>query len=186
MQHKGTLTLETKRLVLRRFVLKDCECAFRNWTNDARVTKFLRWKPHQDVNVTKAVFNTWIANYQYTNVYQWAIVVKDGDEVIGSIGVVDQDATKNMMHIGYCIGHAWWNKGFVSEALNRVITFLFEEVQVNRIESQHDPMNKASGRVMMKCNMIYETTLYASDFNNQGIVDAMLYRILKEEYEEAK
>ncbi|MDU5530855.1 MAG: hypothetical protein E6066_01275 [Oscillospiraceae bacterium] len=42
MQHKGTVRLETDRLILRRFRLDDSGAAFQNWTSDKRVTEFLR------------------------------------------------------------------------------------------------------------------------------------------------
>ena len=70
----------------------------------------------------------------------------------------------------------------MSEVLDRVIDFLFNEVGFECIQSHHDPLNPHSGQVMLKCGMIYEGTLRHSDWNNQGIVDACYYSILKDEY----
>ena len=44
MEHKGTITIETKRLVLRAFVIEDAPLAFANWESDDNVTEFLRWQ----------------------------------------------------------------------------------------------------------------------------------------------
>ena len=55
MQHKGTVRLETDRLILRRFRLDDSGAAFQNWTSDKRVTEFLRWPAHDTVNTTKKI-----------------------------------------------------------------------------------------------------------------------------------
>ena len=49
MEHKGTVKLETERLILRRFEKKDTELTFRNWTSDTKVTEFLRWLTHSDI-----------------------------------------------------------------------------------------------------------------------------------------
>jgi ribosomal-protein-alanine N-acetyltransferase len=87
-----------------------------------------------------------------------------------------------MVHIGYCIGTKWWHKGYTSEAMAALIEFFFEKVGVNRIESQHDPNNPNSGKVMAKCDMKYEGTHRKADFNNQGIVDASIYAILRDEW----
>ena len=70
----------------------------------------------------------------------------------------------------------------MSEAFARTISFLFEEVGAQRIESQHDPNNPASGKVMEKCGLKYEGTLRKADWSNKGIVDAAIYGLLKEEY----
>lgn len=43
MNHKGTVTLETERLILRRFVAEDANAMFNNLVNDVDVTKYLRW-----------------------------------------------------------------------------------------------------------------------------------------------
>lgn len=183
MEHKGTVQIETERLVLRRFRLDDSASAFRNWTNDDKVTEFLRWPTHADVGVTEKIVQMWVDGYKDDNFYQWAIVLKDnGDEPIGSMGVVEQNESLGIVHIGYCIGRKWWHKGITSEAFAAIIPFLFNEVKVNRIESQHDPLNPNSGKVMVKCGLTYEGTFRQRDFCNRGIVDASMYSILASEY----
>ncbi len=108
--------------------------------------------------------------------YHWAIILKGhGDEPIGDIGVVDMKENISMVHIGYCIGREWWHKGITSEALSAVMDFLFDIVDVNRIEARHDPRNPNSGRVMIKCGMKYEGTMRSSDWNNQGTCDIVSY-----------
>ena len=47
----------------------------------------------------------------------------------------------------------WWHRGITSEALKAVMDFFFDEVEVNRVESRHDPRNPHSGMVMQKCGM---------------------------------
>lgn len=71
---------------------------------------------------------------------------------------------------------------FRTEAGGAVIKYLFEQVGANRIGATHDKNNPKSGRVMQKLGMTYEGTLRRAEFNNQGIVDAVHYSILKEEY----
>lgn len=126
--------------------------------------------------------NHWIAEYQKPDFYQWAIVLKETNEPIGTISVVDMDERTEKIHIGYCIGSKWWHSGFTSEAFLAVILFFFEQVEVKRIESQHDPENPNSGRVMKKSGLIYEGTLRKADWSNKGIVDACMYAILSSDY----
>lgn len=181
MKHCGTQRLETDRLILRKFVIEDAEAMYKNWASDEEVTKYLTWSAHLNVDISRSVIMDWVDSYSDEN-YLWAIVPKDnGDEPIGSISVVDMKEEVSMVHIGYCLGKAWWHKGFMSEALKAVMDFLFDVVDVQRIESRHDPRNPNSGRVMKKCGMKYEGTLRCSDRNNQGICDACYYGLLKSE-----
>lgn len=186
MQHKGTVTINTNRLCLRAFELSDAEAAFQNWTSDENVTKFLRWPTHKDISVTERVVGDWVEKSQQADFYQWAIILKDINQPIGTISVVSRNERLNILHIGYCIGSKWWHQGITSEAFAAIIPFLFEEVGANRIESQHDPQNPHSGNVMKKCGLQYEGTLRQADFSNQGIVDACVYGLLKEDWEKRK
>lgn len=145
MKHKGTIWIETDRLILRKFESNDGSAAFRNWTSDTKVTEYLRWPTHENIGVTEWVLNSWTAQYHKPNFYQWAIVLKEIKEPIGTISAVDMDEKTEKIHIGYCIGSRWWHSGFTSEAFSAVIPFFFEQVGANRIESQHDPNNPNSG-----------------------------------------
>ena len=183
MKHQGTKTLESERLILRRFAIDDAQAMYENWANDDEVTKFLTWPTPSDVSVSKSVINSWLELYQKPEHYSWAIVLKEIDEPIGSIAAVEQRDDTKMVHIGYCIGRKWWNKGYTSEALNKLIHFFFEEVGVNRIESRYDLRNPNSGKVMHKCGLQYEGTMRQSDINNQGgVCDAVWYAILAKDF----
>ncbi len=182
MEHKGTIRIETERLILRPFALEDAPAAFRNWMHDARVTKYLRWTPHLAISETETTLRRWIEQYAQPDFYQWAIVPKDLGEPVGTISVVDQEERAAKLHIGYCIGVPWWGKGYTAEAFAALIPFFFDEVGAGRIEAQHDPKNPNSGRVMRKAGLRHEATLRKADWNNTGIVDAELYALLAEEY----
>jgi len=110
------------------------------------------------------------------------MVLKEIGEPIGSTAVVEQRDEIMLVHIGYCIGRNWWNKGYASEVLRALIRFFFEEVGVNCVQSRFDPRNPSSGKVMEKCGLKHEGTLRQSDRNNQGICDATYYSILADEY----
>lgn len=182
MKHRGTEELNTGRLLLRRFTLKDADAVFTNYASEDEVTKYLRWKPHKNVFETESLLSDWIDRYSDNTFYNWAIVIRESDELIGSITVVGLDEKTSKFHIGYCIGSSYWHRGYTSEAFSEVIDFLFTKVGAKRIESQHDPLNINSGKVMQKCGLKYEGTLRKADWNNTGIVDAAIYAILKEDY----
>ena len=182
MEHKGTKTIETERLLLRQFHENDAEAMFRNWESDDKVTEFLRWQTVMDIKVAEQVLQDWIYRYNQNDFYQWAIVLKELGEPIGTISVVDKNDNLDIIHIGYCIGSKWWNQGITTEAFKAIIPFFFEEVGAKRMESQHDPENPNSGAVMKKCGLVYEGTLRKADFSNKGIVDAAMYGLLEEDY----
>ena len=117
MNHKGTVKIETERLVLRAFVIEDTEAGFRNWMSDERVTEFLRWPTHDDISISERVINEWVKEYEKDkSFYQWAIVLKELGEPIGTISVVEKNEQIDMVHIGYCIGSKWWGTGYITNS----------------------------------------------------------------------
>ena len=179
MNHCGTFTIETERLLLRKFMVEDAEAMFQNWASDKEVTKFLTWPAYTRLDTAIHILNEWTASYEKPDFYQWAIVPKNLNEPIGSISVVSINEKTQMAEIGYCIGRPWWNRGITSEALSAVINFMFDQVGANRVQAKHDVNNPHSGLVMKKCGMKYEGTLRSAAVNNQGVCDVSIYALLK-------
>ena len=118
MEHKGTQKLETDRLILRRFEMADAEVMFRNWASDSEVTRFLTWPTHTDAGVSRMITESWVNSYSDNKYYQWAIVLKDINEPVGSIAAVKVVDDLEMVVIGYCIGRKWWHQGITSEGIS--------------------------------------------------------------------
>ncbi len=182
MEHLGTKELETERLLMRRFTIYDAEKMFANWANDKEVFEYWNWPYHSDIKITKNILKQWVQNYEKKDFYQWAIILKDINEPIGKISVVDKDDRTQMVAIGYCIGKKWWKKGITSEALNAIIKFFFEDVGINRIAAKYVVGNDNSGKVMVKCGMKYEGLMRQEYLCNKGLLDTINYAILAEDY----
>lgn len=170
-------TLETNRLTLRRITAADSDEVFENWTSSEVVAKYLTWAAHPSVEATKE----WLTFQEENDSTGWGIVLKETNELIGNIAVVEDIPKIKTKALGYVLSEKFWNQGYMSEALIRVIDFLFETTDVNRIEAEHDTKNPGSGRVMEKSGMSFEGVLRESRLNNQGIVDVALYSILRSE-----
>ncbi len=182
MNHQGTKVIDTKRLILRPFRISDAEKMFANWASDPEVTRFLTWPTHTSVDVTRKVLDHWVSSYEKPDYYQWAICLKENDEPIGSMAVVDGDFRIGRAEIGYCISKNWWGKGITAEALQAVMDYLFGDVGMNRMEARHDVKNPNSGKVMKKCGMKQEGVFPDYGCNNQGVCDIVQYALLKKDW----
>lgn len=86
LTHKGTQTLSTARLTLRRFTVEDADAMYQNWANDKRVTRFLTWQPHESAEQTKRLLTLWCSEYEKPDYYSWAI--EFDKKIIGNISTV--------------------------------------------------------------------------------------------------
>ena len=180
--HKGTQTIHTERLLLRRFTIDDTQAMFENWASDVRVTQYLTWCPHESPEATKQLLTLWCAAYEKPNTYNW--VIEHEGTPIGNISVVRLSEKCEYAELGYCMGYAYWNKGFMSETVKAAIDHLFAEIGVNRVGISHVVKNPASGRVAQKCGLTFEGTKreYFKTWTGE-FLDVSDYGIIRSEWE---
>ena len=181
MQKTGTRTINTPRLILRRFCREDAGDMFRNWASDREVTRYLTWPPHPSAEVSGMLLTQWIAQYEDGGYFNWAIQYRENGEVIGNISVVRLEEAIDSAEIGYCLSRKFWGRGIMPEALRAVTAYLFDTAGLNRVWAGHDVENPKSGRVMLKAGMKPEGILRAFGRNNRGICDMAVYSILRDE-----
>ncbi|MEG0505462.1 MAG: GNAT family N-acetyltransferase, partial [Raoultibacter sp.] len=128
--------IETDRLILRAFKESDASDVF-DYSCNPRIGHDAGWPPHATIE-DSLFFIREIASQGSV----WAIVPKETvtDEksagtVIGSIGLIADPARpyEDALMLGYAIGEAWWNRGFVTEASQCVIRFGFENLNLSLI-----------------------------------------------------
>jgi ribosomal-protein-alanine N-acetyltransferase len=168
IHHKGTQTIETLRLYLRKFRVEDAKDMFNNWAGDPEVCKYLLWGPHKDAEASRKRIRQWVSNYDMDNSYVWAIELKSMNMAIGSISVEITYDSMLTCEVGYCIGKYYWNRGIMTEALQAVMHYLFYDVGYQHIQAKHDLMNPASGRVMQKAGMHFVKTEYHAGIRKDG------------------
>ncbi len=146
-------TIETKRLLIRPLTLDDAEAMFQNWASDSRVTKYLTWDAHSDVDATKIIIKKWINDYLESSTINWGIEYKENHTLIGTIGLVKVDKAFKECEIGYCMAYDYWNQGIMSEAVKELLKTLFTTFGFLKVYACHDARNLASGKVMKKAGM---------------------------------
>ncbi|AVQ97220.1 N-acetyltransferase [Ethanoligenens harbinense] len=183
LHHVGTMRLATPRLFLRRFEVRDAQDMFDRWASREEVTRHLPWQPHAGVEVTRGRIEAWQEQYADKRVYHWAVAQKETGRAIGSISVQAMREANRSCEIGYCLGNAFWNNGYMTEALRTVLELLFETVGLHRVQALYHAGNPASGRVLQKVGMTHEGTL--RDFGRQadgGWYSMCVYSILESEW----
>ena len=165
--------LTTDRLILSPWNLSFTKKMYENWASDSRVTKYLYWYPHKNAEETESIIKMWMEKANYN----WCIRLKETGEPIGSLEVVKNEEKDFKCEIGYCLSFNHWKKGYMTEALKKVIEFLFSE-GYNKIILRHAVENVASGRVMQKAGMTFLTTSPKDCYVKGTFYDCNYYYIL--------
>ncbi len=152
-QHKvseNTPTLETSRLILRRFEPSDLTDLFLI-LKDEEVNTFLPWFPVKTLEETAVILqNGYLKHYQKESAYVYAVCLRADNRPIGYV-----DLSEGESHdFGYGLRKDFWHQGIATEACAAVIQRL-KLAGYPFITATHDVNNPASGNVMKRLGMKY-------------------------------
>ena len=148
-------TLETPRLILRKPDLGDARVIFSTYAQDAEVTRYLTWRPHETVEETVAFLTRALHAWDDGSSFTWAITLRDSGVLIGMIDV----RLECHANLGYVLARPYWNKGFMTEAVRAVVAWALGREEVSRVWAVCDLENVASARVLEKAGMEQEGVL---------------------------
>ena len=91
-----------------------------------------------------------------------AIVLKATDQVIGWVGfIVPSDLRKDNVDFGYAINRAYWNQGYMTEAVRTMLAYCFDVIGASAVSAYHMKFNPSSGKVMQKAGMRLDDVMMA-------------------------
>ena len=148
-------TFETENLILRKIKVSDYTDMFEYSSLDS-VTEYLTWNSHRNEEYTKRYLKLVQDQYYDGEFYDWAVVLKNENKMIGTCGFTSFDIENNAGEVGYVINPNYAKKGYATEALKRIMYEGFMTLNLHRIYARCMDGNAASLRVMEKCGMTYE------------------------------
>jgi len=183
LRHKGTQTIQTQRLILRKITPNDLEMIF-SWMSDPEMTKYEDWIPHGSVDYTRGFISWLTSDYKDEQTYCWGIQLCD--DIIGFAIVAGVNEWNGS--IAYYIKRDLWLNGYATEAVNAIMRFMFSEVGVDRITAKHSIKNVASGKVLKKVGMRYRGHVKEFEYyvSKSEWHDCDFYAITQEQYLHAK
>jgi [ribosomal protein S5]-alanine N-acetyltransferase len=149
-------TLETRRLKLRKPVLRDAEEIFRKYAQDPEVTKYLTWRPNRTVQETRGFVRACLQAWTKGKSFHWVIVRQEDNQLLGMITARVDD---QKWELGYVLARSYWGKGYMTEVLKRLVDWALKQKEIYRVWSVCDVDNLASARVMEKAGMKREGIL---------------------------
>ncbi len=174
-------TLETRRLILRGMRVSDKDDMY-EYAHRPDVTKYLTWEPHPNLNYTKQYLEFISSRYRLGDFYDWALIWKDNNKMIGTCGFTRIDCRNNLAEVGYVLNPEYWGKEIAREAVEAVMDFGFFNMGLHRIEARFMDGNDNSRKVMEKCGMKYEGMGRGNLFVKNRYVDVGVCAILRDEY----
>ena len=164
----SNVILETDRLILRTWELKDLDDFF-EYASVEGVGEKAGWEHHKSKDKSLEILKMFIEEKKV-----FAIVLKENQKVIGSIGIeelseeLDKDLDNLLgRELGYVLNKDYWNKGIMKEAVSKVVDYCFNTLKLNFLMASYFNHNIASKKVLEKLNFkFYKDIIIETRYNN--------------------
>ncbi|MGV9273005.1 GNAT family N-acetyltransferase [Streptomyces griseosporeus] len=150
-----TITLETPRLILRRWREEDV-APMAAVHADPEVMRWIRDGSVRDEQQTRDGIRAWEREWETRGFGLFAVEIRSTGELAGFTGLSVPAYLPEVLpavEIGWRLGRSHWGQGLATEAAAAVVRFGFEERGLERIVSIAQVGNDASERIMAKLGM---------------------------------
>ena len=149
------MTLETERLILRRWEDSDAESLY-EYAKDPDVGPIAGWPPHQSIDESRDVIKNVLNGKE-----AYAICLKTDNRAIGAIelklnGHTDMTERDDEGELGYWLGKPFWGQGIMPEAAREMLRHAFEDIGMTKVWCGYYEGNTKSKRVQEKVRFRYQ------------------------------
>ncbi|MBW7474710.1 GNAT family N-acetyltransferase [Paenibacillus oenotherae] len=179
--------LESKHIVLKQVEDHHLDDLFNIYSND-RVFQYCGIIPKHNKAAVRNMIGHFERDYKKRSRIKWGIFLQtDSDRLVGIIEAFHFNSKVNMVTIGYYLEESYWGQGIASQALEVLVSFLFDTAGFNRIQAEVMPPNETSKRVLLKNGFLREGLLRQAElWSGKGVVDLEIYGILKADYMQSR
>ena len=172
--------LHTKRLDLVEIKQEHLGDIFKLFS-DQRITRFYNIVTLVQENEAQKLIDWFQNRYKEKAGIRWGIELNGERNIIGTIGF--NNFTRNhRANIGFDLQAEFWNLGFIAEALEAVLDFGFDSLEINRIEAEVMQGNIASEKVLSKAGFKKEGLLREWMYFNDQHYDMTMFSLLQSEF----
>jgi len=169
--------LHTDRLVLRELTVNDAQ-AILNCFSNSDVLRHYGQNPLTSLDQVRQIINNFSTNYDEKRGIKWGIELKGQAGIIGTIGFQEWSTEHKRAEISYALFPESWGKGYALEAVNKVISFGFQKMELVRIGAIVFTENDASNKLLIKAGFEKEGVLKKYMHQNNVPYDTYIYSLI--------
>ena len=179
----NAVPIETDRIVLRHISQKDA-CDMFEYASLDEVCEFLLWSPHINLATTEGYIQFLEKRYLRGLYGDWAVALKDTGKMIGTCGYANIDLRNRSCEIGYVLSPFYRGRGYMSEAMNEILKFTFNVLQLESAWLRIIDENTASKRLAERFGFSFR---YYTNMEIKEITRKIAhYSLNKDEYSDKK
>ncbi|WP_226579674.1 GNAT family N-acetyltransferase [Halobacillus litoralis] len=114
---------------------------------------------------------------------RWGIIDLQSDRFIGTVGLNNLSIGAGRAEVGYELHPEFWQRGLATEAVNAVLDYAFQHLELFRVGAVTFPENEGSSKLLRKIGFKQEGILRGYLYQKNQNHDALLFSILLPEYQ---
>lgn len=170
--------IKTDRLTLREIRLADAKRIF-DMRSNGRVNTFIARHNMQDQEDAKALAERTINAYNNKQAIGWAGILRENQEIIGTCGFNMIDTYNLRAEIGGEMATEYWGKNIAIEAVQAIIQFGLNAMNLHSIEAKVSPQNRSAIYLMEKLGFVKEAHFKDRILFNDSFYDMAVYTLIK-------
>lgn len=174
--------IETVRLVLRQITKDDADDLFK-YLSDEKVMKYYGLEPFNSIDEALKEIEWYHSIFEENSGIRWGITWKGSGKVIGSCGYLNKVPEHFRSDIGFELSQDFWRQGIASEALEAVIRYGFEQLNLQRIQALIEPPNISSQKLVERNGFMKEGLLRNYEYTCGKFDDLFMYSLIKQDFE---
>lgn len=170
--------LPAKRVALRSLVEADAADVFAVFSNQ-EVMRYWDAAPMVTPEAALAYVREIHHSFRRRELFQWGIASRADDRIIGTCTLLHLSHTHERAEIGFALAQAQWGRGLGTEAVTTLLSFVFANLQLHRVEADVDPRNTRSLRLLERLGFTQEGLLRHRYYVGRERQDAALLGLLR-------
>jgi ribosomal-protein-alanine N-acetyltransferase len=149
--------LTTERLILRQLQSSDDKAIF-TLRNNAQVNAFIQRPITGNIYDARHFISTINEGINNSEWLYWAIILKSNQQLVGTICMWHFSNDNTMAEIGYELHPDYQGKGLMNEAIQTIIDYGFNTLDLKTIEAYTQPANTKSVTLLEKNGFLPDST----------------------------
>jgi len=173
--------LAASRVALRWLTDADIDALYGIFS-DPTVMRYWSTLPMSDIAQAKKLLADIHEGFRAQRFFQWGVVRLEDDRIIGTCTLFAINEAQGRGEVGYALGHEYWGRGYMNEALTALIGFAFGKLGMRRLEADIDPRNAGSLHALERLGFRREGVLRERWKVNGELQDSVVLGLLSHEW----
>jgi [ribosomal protein S5]-alanine N-acetyltransferase len=177
--------LETPRLQLATIAEVEASAMLRLYQNK-ELAQYNAWAKIKTIKQARQKIKQFAQEFANCQKVRWGIYLKEPPQLIGNCVLYNLKPIEKRAEIGFNLMPDFWQQGYMSEAISKILAFLWMTIPIEEIEAWTMLKNKNSQKFLEKIGFSLKSQTLQSRLSGENFEIFMIYKLSRQDWENQK